>query len=107
MLVEPVAVQLNWPWAFASSVRVITQGLELVQETRFVWLIDQAGALQLQGRVMSADKPETVMVALAGQTVSGMETVAVVDWPAESEPFDGLMVMSTPPKAVALQDQAV
>lgn len=106
VLVEPVAVQLNWPWAFASSVRVITQGLELVQETRFVWLIDQAGALQLQGRVMSADKPETVMVALAGQTVSGMETAAVVDCPAESEPFDGLMLMPFTPLPEALQDQS-
>ena len=26
VLVEPAAVQLNWPWAVASSVRVITQG---------------------------------------------------------------------------------
>jgi hypothetical protein len=69
-------------------------------------LIDQAGALQLQGRVMSADKPETVMVALAGQTVSGMETAAVVDWPAESEPFDGLMLMPFTPLPEALQDQS-
>ena len=50
--------------------------------------------------------PETVMVALAGQTVSGMETVAVVDCLAESWPFDGLMIMPFTPLAVALQDQS-
>ena len=66
----------------------------------------QLGALQLQGRVMSFGNPETVIVALAGQTVSGMETVAVVDWPAESVPLDGLMLMPFTPLAVALQDQS-
>jgi len=55
---------------------------------------------------MSFGNPETVMVALAGQTVSGMETVAVVDWPAESELFDGLMLMPFTPLPVALQDQS-
>jgi len=50
--------------------------------------------------------PETVMVALAGQTVSGMETIAVVSCAAESEPFDGLMLMPFTPLALALQDQS-
>jgi hypothetical protein len=106
VLVEPVAVQLNWPWAFASSVRVTTQGLETEQETRFFWSIDQAGALQLQGRVMSFGNPETVMVARAGQTVSGIKTVAVVDRPAGSDPVEGLMLMPFIPLEVALQDQS-
>jgi len=55
---------------------------------------------------MSFGNPETVIVALAGQTVSGMETVAVVDWPAESVPLDGLMLMPFTPLPAALQDQS-
>ena len=99
-------VQLNWPCAFGSSVSVTVHGLLELQLVTVVTSLVQLGALQLQGRVMSFGNPETVMVALAGQTVSGMETVAVVDWPAESEPFDGLILMPFTPLAVALQDQS-
>lgn len=65
---------------------------------------DGAEQLQLNGMELAALL--TVMVALAGQSISGMVTDAVADRPGEREPLDGLMFMPLTPLLVAFHDQA-
>lgn len=65
------------------------------------------GAAQLQFNGILLAPPDTVIVALAGQTISGTATVAVIDWPGVSEPLDGVMVMPLTPLLDALQGQLV
>ena len=52
---------------------------------------------------------ETVMVALAGQTISGIETVGVgvADCPGCNEPLDGVMEIPLTPLLDAVQAQLV
>lgn len=64
------------------------------------------GAAQLQFRGMLLAPPLTVIVALAGQSISGMVTVVVVDWPGEREPLAGLMVMPLTPLSLTVHTQA-
>ena len=54
------------------------------------------GATQLHGTLteFSPSAPEKVKVALAGQAVSGIETVTCVVWPGESCPPGGLKVIT-------------
>lgn len=64
------------------------------------------GGEQLQLKGMLLAPPLIVMVALAGQSISGMVAVAVVDWPGVREPLDGLMLMPLTPLLVADHAQA-
>lgn len=64
---------------------------------------DGAEQLQLKGMVLAALL--IVMVALAGQSISGMITVIVADWPGGRELLDGLMFIPLTPLLVAFQDQ--
>ena len=50
---------------------------------------------------------ETVMVALAGQTISGIETVGIADCPGSNEPLDGVMEIPLTPLLDAVQVQLV
>ncbi len=65
------------------------------------------GAEQLQFSGMLLAPPETVIVALAGQTISGMATAAVVDCPGGREPFGGEMLMPLTPLLDVLQGQSI
>jgi len=47
------------------------------------------------------------MVALAGQTISGIETVGVADCPGCNEPLDGVMEIPLTPLLDAVQAQLV
>ena len=50
---------------------------------------------------------ETVIVALAGQTISGIETVGVADCPGCNEPLYGVMEIPLTPLLDAVQVQLV
>ena len=81
--------------------------VELPGQVGVLTVACNVGAAQFQLSVMLLAPPETVIVALAGQTISGIKTVAVMDWPGGKEPLFGLIVMPFTPLLIAVHAQFV
>ena len=108
-LLDAVAVHVNCPWELEDSDRVSVHVQPLVEspgQLDVLTVTVKVGGEQLQLNGMLLAGPETVIVALAGQSISAIATVAVVVCPGGREPLDGVIVIPLTPLPEALHGQS-